>query len=112
MQEKTQERPFAVSNVQQLHGRKLPETVVNVLLLPLEEDPPRRAMLLAVHEVDPAPHRPKLPVRLAFEIHVPALVTALQLPHVLRPLVPGEGGRHGQYTTLPPAFLPVRFPSP
>ena len=69
--------------MQQFDSRKLPEPLLNILLLPLEEDPSRHPVQLATHEVNPPAYRTERGVGLALEIDVPALLPALQLPHVL-----------------------------
>lgn len=92
--------------MQQFHRRKLPEALLNILLLPLEKDPAGDFMQLAADEVNATADGAEPGVRLTLEIDVPALVAAFQLPHVLAIL----GGRHGPYTTVGLAFLPaVRF---
>src|SRR5467141_1252985 len=81
--------------VQQLHRRKLPEPLLNILVLPFKEDPASDLMKLAAHEVDSPPDRAQRRIRLAFEVDVPALLAALQLPHVLAVV----GASHAPYTT-------------
>src|SRR2546430_2213179 len=85
--------------MKQFHRRKLTEPILNILLLPLKKDPAGDFMQLAADEVNAPAHGTEPGVRLTFEIDVPALVAAFQLPHVLAIL----GGRHG--TTLPLASL-------
>src|SRR5439155_3325953 len=94
--------------VEQLHRRKLSEPILDILLLPLEEDPSCDFVKLTTHEVNPAAHGAQTGIWLALEIHVPALVAALQLAHVLAIFC----GRHGPYTTVDLAFLPAGLHSP
>src|SRR5438105_369980 len=83
--------------VPQLHGRKFPETILDLALGPLQEDPARGAAALAAHEVHATPHRAAshFCIGLHLDIHVPALVAALQFAHVLGALLAWEGGAHG-----------------
>src|SRR6266581_3672398 len=90
--------------MQQLDRRKLSESLLDILLVPLEEDPARHLVQLTVHEVDPPAHRAERRVGLPFEIDVPALLAALQLPHMLAVL----GTRHGPYST---GFRAARQPA-
>lgn len=89
--------------VEQFYGGKLPKALVDVLLLPLEEDPPGHFVKPAIHEMDPAPHRTERRVRLTFEVHVPALLATLQLPHVLPILGGCHEPKHYRLSRPPPA---------
>src|SRR6267378_7730461 len=99
--------------VQQLYRGKLCEPLLHILLLPLEEDPPRHLVQLppTAHKVNAAAHRAEGRVGLAFEIDIPVLLAALQLPHVLAVL----GGRHGPLlyglSGGPPVRARVTFPA-
>src|SRR6267378_2136924 len=66
----------------------------------------RRSPLTKCTRPRPSPH---LHVGLHLDVDIPALVAALQLAHVLGALLAGEGGAHGEKSTLPRGFLPVRF---
>src|SRR5688572_699456 len=57
----------------------------------------------SAHEVDPPPHGAEGGVRLALEIDVPALLAALELPHVLAVFGPGHGHLHYRLSWPPPA---------
>src|SRR5882762_3405357 len=50
----------SLHEVQQLHRRKLPEPLLNILVLPFKEDPASDLMKLAAHEVDSPPDRAQL----------------------------------------------------
>src|SRR3989475_4252404 len=93
--------------VYQFDRRKLPEPLLNILLLPFEEDPSRHLVELAIHEVNAPAHRAQRRVGLALQIDVPALLAALQLSHVLAVL----GTRHGpllyRLSSAPPARSPA-----
>src|SRR5712691_4398584 len=99
--------------MQQLHRRKLREPLPHVLLLPLEEDPPRHLVQLppTAHEVNPAAHRAEGRVGLPFEIDIPALFAALQLPHMLAVLGGGHGPLLYGLSSGPPVRARVTFPS-
>src|SRR5881396_459897 len=95
----------------QLHSRKLPESLLDVPLLQLQEYPARLQMPVLGHEVQPPAHRAQLAVRLRIEKHVPLLVATLQLAHVASPLLPGKGDPHiAIYAMLRAPIVPVRFP--
>src|SRR5438093_993666 len=83
--------------VPQLHRRKFPETVLDLALGPLQEDPARGPVPLAAREVQPPAHRPGPHLRIGLHLHkdVPPLIATLQLAHVLGAVVPGEGRAHG-----------------
>src|SRR5947209_18542724 len=79
-----------LQEVPQLDGRKLPEALLNVPLVPLQEHPARHAVAVAVHEVHPAPHRGELAVGLDLDVDIPMIVAAIELPHVLGALLAGK----------------------
>src|SRR2546422_5978321 len=80
--------------VPQLHRRKLPETLLDLPLRGLEKDPRGHAAPLPAHEVQPPAHGDDLAIGLGLEEHLPALVAALQLAHVLGALLTREWGAH------------------
>src|SRR2546425_212895 len=79
-----------LEEVPQFHGRKLPETLLDIPLVPLQEHPARHAVPIAIHEVHPPAHRAELAVGLDLEEHVPMIVAAIELPHVFGPLLTGK----------------------
>src|SRR3989441_1385845 len=90
----TQLRLERLQEVPQLDGRKFPEPLLDLALGQFEEDPGGHAVLLPAHEVQAAAHRAHLAVQLRLDEHVPALVAALQLPHVLGALLARKRGGH------------------
>src|SRR2546428_11972442 len=84
-----------LQEVPQFDGRKFPEPLLDLPLGQLEEDPGGHAVLLPPHEVQAPAHCPHLAVQLRLDEHVPALISALQLPHVLGALLARKGAGHG-----------------
>src|SRR5437773_1263949 len=96
--------------VPQLDRRKLPESLLDVTLLHLQEYPGRLQVPVLDHEVEPPAHGAQLAVRLRLEKHVPLLVAALQPAHVPGPFLAGKGDPHiALYATLRAPIVPVRF---
>src|SRR5579862_1625358 len=111
----------------QLDGGEVAKTVVHVLLGRFQEDPRRHPVTLAAYEVYPAPHGRELAVRTRLDEDVPPVVAAPELAHVLGVFAAWKGSGHtgspaptpapgdrgmmvtSDYSTLPVAFLPVRF---
>src|SRR4029077_20022815 len=91
--------------VPQLDGRKFTEAFLDLALGTLEENPARRAPSLPVHEVHAPAHRADLGVRLHLDEHLPALVAALQLAHVLRAFRSRKWGAHAA-TLCAPTGIP------
>src|SRR5690242_18969167 len=96
--------------VPELDRRKFTEAILDIALGGLQNDPARHPAAVAAHEVQAPPHGTDLGVGLQLEVHVPTLVPALELSHVLGAVMAGEGGCHTTRYALPVAILPVRFP--
>src|SRR5438876_2783562 len=86
----------------ELHGRKFTEALLYIPLRPLQEDPGGAPVALVAQEVEAAAHRSgaDFGIGLHFHEHLPALVPALQLAHVLDAFLPWKGGAHGAVSWL------------
>src|SRR5437879_3536559 len=93
--------------VQQFDRRKLPESLLNILFPPFEEDPSRHLVELATHEVNPPAHRAQCRVGLALQIDVPTLLAALQFSHVFAVLGTSHGPLLYRLSSAPPARWPA-----
>src|SRR2546428_14116079 len=89
--------------VQQPNREKSPQALVNSLPLPLQKDPACHLVQLTADEVNAPPHRAERRIGLALEVDVPALLAALQLPHVLAILGAGHGALLYRLSCRPPA---------
>src|SRR5260370_8903942 len=69
--------------VQQLDRRKLAESLLYLLLLPLQKNPACHLVQLTAHEVNAPADRAERRIGLAPEGDVPAFLAPLQLPHIL-----------------------------
>src|SRR2546427_5548586 len=64
--------------VPQLHRRKFPETVLDLALGPLQEDPARGPVPLAAREVQPPAHRPGPHLRIGLHLRSEEHTSELQ----------------------------------
>src|SRR5690349_12363803 len=95
-----------LNEVPQLDGRKFTEALLDLALGTFEENPARRAPSLPVHEVHAPAHSADLGVRLHLDEHLPALLAALQLAHMLRAFRTRKWGAHAA-TLCAPTGIPA-----